>query len=313
MSDNQAVQPLPGSLRAAVIHCCRQLQDAGVFLGHGTDNAWDEAVALVLDAAGVADGPGIGDRQLDPGTWDRIGVLLDRRCRERLPLPYLLGKAAYAGLSFRCDPRALVPRSPLAECIGDGYAPWYAGPPPRRILDLCCGGGAIGIAAALGAPRAEVVLADIDAGALALARENIALHGVGERVSVVSSDGFHGLAGELFDVILCNPPYVDAAELARMPPEYHHEPRRGLEAGVDGLALVRRLLPRAAAHLSAHGVLFLEVGNSWRALEAAYPNVPFLWVQLAAGGHGVATLSARELRDRASALGYNGAGSAAAD
>jgi ribosomal protein L3 glutamine methyltransferase len=306
MTITQPVQAAPGSIVAAVEHCAAALETAGVFLGHGTDNPWDEAVALVLGALGLDDGPELASRTLATGEWAAIQKLLRRRCEERVPLPYLLGEAFFAGLSFRCDQRALVPRSPLGEWIRGGYSPWYAGPAPRRILDLCCGGGAIGIAASVHAPGAEVVLADIDADALALARDNVARLGVSRRVRVLRSDGFAALTGERFDLILCNPPYVDADDLAAMPEEYHHEPRLGLEAGADGLALVRRLLPAAVAHLTDHGVLFLELGNSWPALEAAFPRFPFTWLECEEGGHGVTAISADELRDHAAALGYNG-------
>jgi ribosomal protein L3 glutamine methyltransferase len=305
MNDHAPWQPPPETLAGAVARCATRLDEAGVAFGHGTDNPWDEAVQLVLAVAGLEDGPDVAERPLADADWDTITALLERRIGERCPLPYLLGEAHFAGLRFRCDRRALVPRSPLAELIGGAYAPWYAGPSPRRLLDLCCGGGCLGIAAAVHAPGLSVVLADLDSDALALAAENVALHGVGERVSLCHSDGFTGLAGERFDIILCNPPYVDAEDLAGMPAEFHHEPAAGLGAGADGLDLVRRLLPVAAEHLEDQGLLLLEVGNSWPALEACYPRFPFTWVELERGGHGVAAITAGELRDHAATLAYN--------
>jgi len=305
MNDHAPREARPESVAAAVAHCATRLAQAGVAFGHGTDNPWDEGAQLVLGALGLEDGPGVAERPLAPAEWTAIGALLERRVGGRCPLPYLLGEAHFAGLRFACDRRALVPRSPLAELIEGGYQPWYAGPPPRRLLDLCCGGGCLGVAAAVHEPSLAVLCTDLDEDALALAAENVARHGVGDRVELRRSDGFDDLAGECFDLILCNPPYVDAADLAGMPAEFEHEPPAGLGAGRDGLDLVRRLLPVAAQHLEAHGLLLLEVGNSWPALEAAYPRFPFTWVALERGGHGVAAITAAELRDHAAALAYN--------
>ncbi|KGE03444.1 50S ribosomal protein L3 N(5)-glutamine methyltransferase [Pseudohaliea rubra] len=305
MNDHAPWQPVPDTIAAAVARCAARLDEAGVAFGHGTDNPWDEAVQLVLGVLGLDDGPDVAGRVLAARDWAAIRGVLDRRIGERSPLPYLLGEAHFAGLRFRCDPRALVPRSPLGELIEHACQPWYGGPPPRRLLDLCCGGGCLGIAAAVHMPGLAVVLADLDDAALTLAAENVARHDVGGRVSLRRSDGFDKLADERFDIILCNPPYVDVEDLAAMPAEFHHEPAAGLGAGDDGLDLVRRLLPAAAAHLEEHGLLLLEVGNSWPALEAAYPRFPFTWVELERGGHGVAALTARELRDHSAALAYN--------
>lgn len=290
----------------AIEACAGILESGGVFCGHGTDNIWDEAVQLVLFAVGLpADAPAsAGDHPVQPLDIQRIESLLQRRLLERIPLPYLTGEAWFAGLRFACDRRALVPRSPLAELVLAGFRPWYAGPGPASILDLCCGGGAIGIASAVHLPSASVILSDIDTTALELAEKNIAQHGVGDRVQVVHGDLFAGVAGARFDVILCNPPYVDAGDLAGMPAEYRHEPPLGLGAGRDGLDLARRILDGAAAHLSPHGLLLLEVGNSWTALESAFPGVAFTWVDLAAGGHGVLAMQASELGESASSLAY---------
>lgn len=293
---------------AAIQVCSRALEDAEVFCGHGTDNAWDEAVQLVLFVAGLpADAPArAGEHLLSEAETGRIARLLARRITERLPLPYLTGEAWFAGLRFVCDRRALVPRSPLAELVLSEFRPWFAGAGNGRVsvLDLCCGGGAIGIAAAVHLPGARVVLSDVDADALALAASNVAQHGVGDRVRAVQGDLFDGLAGERFDIILCNPPYVDAADLASMPAEFGHEPPTGLGAGPDGLDLARRILDAAAAHLNPDGLLLLEVGNSWTALEAAFPRVAFTWVELESGGHGVLAMQAAELRESARYLAY---------
>ena len=290
----------------AIFACCDVLEAGEAFCGHGTDNAWDEAVQLVLFALGLLpDAPAsVGEQSLAEIDIERIDSLLRRRVGERMPLPYVTGEAWFAGLRFACDNRALVPRSPLAELVMAGFCPWYAGNEPLSILDLCCGGGAIGIAAAVYSPRASVVLSDVDADALALASENAVQHGVSRRVSLVQGDLFAGLATDRFDIILCNPPYVDADDLAGMPAEYRHEPPLGLGAGNDGLDLARRILAQAVNHLNPDGVLLLEVGNSWEALEATFPRVPFTWVELENGGHGVLAMQTAELRESAAALAY---------
>ena len=286
--------------------CERSLERAGVFCGHGTDNPWDESVHLVFSALGLPlDSPAaVGERVLDAAEVERVEALLERRIRERTPLPYLTGEAWFAGLPFTCDERALVPRSPLAELVLDAFRPWYGGPGPLSILDLCCGGGAIGIAAAVHLPDVTVVLSDIDEDALALARANTRRHGVDARVELVCGNLFDALPGRRFDIILCNPPYVDAEDLASMPLEYRHEPPIGLGAGHDGLDLARQVLAQAESYLTERGLLLLEVGNSWAALERALPRVAFTWVELASGGHGVLAMQAHELRESADCLEY---------
>lgn len=287
----------PTTLIEAIEQCAAALDAAGVHFGHGTDNAWDEAVQLVLAVAGQPPDAGaeVAGQALDAAQSARVQALLYRRIAEREPLPYLLGEAWFAGLRFLCDRRALVPRSPLAELIRDAFRPWYGGAAPQTLLDLCCGGGSIGIAAAVHLPGLQVTLADIDADALALAGENIALHGVGASTRALKSDLFAALPAQRFDLILCNPPYVDAGDLATMPGEFRAEPLHALAAGADGLDFARRILVEAPAHLQPDGLLLLELGNSWEALERAFPQVPFTWVALADGGHGVLAMQAEEL------------------
>lgn len=280
------------------------LEAAGVYCGHGTDNPWDEAVQLVL---AVADLPADSDdsvlgHALDEGRQVRLRALLERRIGERIPLPYLLGWVHFAGLHLRCDPRAIIPRSPIAELILAGFQPWYSGPEPAHLLDLCCGGGCLGLAAAHHLPELAVDLVDLDPEALALARENIALLGLQSRVRSLQSDLFDAVAGQRYDIIISNPPYVDAADLASMPPEYHHEPALALGSGADGLDLTRRILAEAEDYLQPSGLLVVEVGNSWEALEAAYPRVPFTWLEFEQGGHGVFVMSAAELREHRTSL-----------
>lgn len=219
-----------------------------------------------------------------------------RRIEERIPTAYLLGEAWFCGLPFIVDERVLVPRSPIGELIGQRFEPWLA-LEPLRILDLCCGSGCIGIAAAHAFEDAEVVLADISFDALEVANLNIERHALDERVYTVQSDGFAGLPGQRFDLILCNPPYVDAGDIADMPAEYQHEPALGLACGADGLDLVRRLLAEAADHLSERGTLIVEVGNSQVHVQSLYPEVDFTWLEFEQGGHGVFLLAAAQCRE----------------
>ncbi len=294
----------PRTLGEALNYCHDALAGSDVFYGHGTDNAWDEAVQLVLSLAALpADtDSGVLGQSLPPDFVPRLDALLERRILERVPAAYLTGRACFAGLEFLCDPRALVPRSPFAELIDHDFQPWYTGPAPERILDLCCGGGCIGLAAAWYNEDARVDLLDIDVDALALARDNAALLGLEERVRIVCSDLFAGADVQGYDLILANPPYVDAPDLAAMPAEYHHEPALALGSGSDGLDITRRILAAAGRYLRPHGVLFVEVGNSWPALEQAYPDVPFTWLEFERGGEGVFTLSAAEWQDYRASL-----------
>jgi ribosomal protein L3 glutamine methyltransferase len=232
----------------------------------------------------------------------QLEALLRRRIDHHVPLPYLLGRAWFAGLEFRCDERAIIPRSPIAELILSEFQPWYSGPQPHRILDLCCGGGCIGLAAAYYYPGVQIDLLDIDSAALDLARENAEFLGVSERVRIIESDLFGALESGTYDLILSNPPYVDGADMANLPAEYRHEPELALGSGPDGLELTRRILADAQRFLAPEGLLVVEVGNSWPALEQAYPRVPFTWLEFEHGGDGVFALSASELQEFGASL-----------
>ncbi len=269
-----------------------------LFFGHGTDNAWDEARQLVLGALHlpyeVADS--YLDCRLEDDERAHVQALLRRRILERVPVAYLLGEAWFCGMPFVVDERVLVPRSPIGELIQQGFEPWLAAS-PARILDLCTGSGCIGIAAAHAFPDAEVVLADLSFDALEVANLNIERHDLEDRVFTVQGDGFEGLPNQRFDLILSNPPYVDAEDFADMPEEFQHEPAMGLACGDDGLDLVRRMLAEAADHLTERGTLIIEVGNSQVHVEALYPEVDFTWLEFAHGGHGVFLLSASQCRE----------------
>lgn len=272
-----------------------EMDAAGLFFGHGTDNAWDEACLLlahVLEREYLRDED--SDEQIAPDRQQQFQELIQRRIREKLPAAYLTGQAWFAGYQFEVTPDVLVPRSPIAELIGNHFAPWVSAT-PKKVLDLCTGSGCIGIAAALELPASSVCLADISAAALGVASANRDRYHLMERVRLVESDLFEQLSDQTFDLIVSNPPYVDRDDLASMPEEFHREPRLGLEAGDDGLDLVRKILLQAPDHLEPGGVLICEVGNSALALEQACPRVPFVWIEFEQGGDGVFMLERDQL------------------
>ncbi|MDX1458410.1 MAG: 50S ribosomal protein L3 N(5)-glutamine methyltransferase [Marinobacter sp.] len=273
-----------------------QFAASPLFFGHGTDNVWDEAVQLVMRSLNLPleNNTLFLDARL---TREERVLILERarrRVEERVPLAYLLGEAWFMGMPFHVDERVLVPRSPLGELLQSGLQPWLGDKPVGRILDLCTGSGCIGIAAATVFDDAEVDLSDISADALEVAVSNIEYHEVGHRVQAIQSDLFDNLQGR-YDVILSNPPYVDAEDLASMPEEFHHEPQLGLAAGSDGLDIAHRILAQAADYLTPGGLLIVEVGNSWVALDAAYPDLPLTWLEFENGGDGVFLLTAEDL------------------
>jgi ribosomal protein L3 glutamine methyltransferase len=270
---------------------------AGLFFGHGTDNAIDEATNLVLFALHLPpDLPAMyRDCRLTDAERGAVAELLERRVVERKPAAYLTHRAWFAGLEFHVNEDVLVPRSPMAELVEAGFDPWVDPEQVRRVLDLCTGSGCIGIAAAVHLPDTQVDLADISEGALAVASLNVALHGLGERVRIIQSDLFAELQGERYDVIVSNPPYVSAAELAALPPEYHREPSLGLLAGETGLEVVLRILCEAPRHLEEGGILIVEVGSAALELEQRFPDLPFLGLEFERGGEGVFLINREQL------------------
>lgn len=291
----QAEQEL-SSIADFVRFAATQFHQSDLYFGHGTDNPWDEAVAVVLQMLDLpADYPQsmLGAQVLTEEKKHLIHAI-KTRVSERKPLAFITNKAYFAGLEFFVDERVLVPRSPIAELIHNDFYPWLEADNPK-VLDLCCGSGCIGLATAAYIDDAEVVMSDISEDALTVAEINIERLGLYHKARAVQSDLFDGLEGEQFDLIVSNPPYVDAEDLADMPQEYHHEPEIGLGSGLDGLDITRQILENAAHYLSDQGVLIVEVGNSWPALEESFPEVEFNWIEFEQGGDGVFVLTKKQL------------------
>jgi ribosomal protein L3 glutamine methyltransferase len=275
----------------------QQFEGSNLFFGHGTDNAYDEAAYLILRGLGLPFDleDTLLNQSLPLEAKDYLLALIQERIEKRLPVAYILNEAWFCGLPFYVDERVLVPRSPIAELIGERFSPWVNSDQVKRILDIGTGSGCIAIASALAFSDAAVDAVDISAEALAVAIENSRRHGVSERLRLIKSDLYENLEGQRYDIIIANPPYVDAEDMANLPQEYEHEPRHGLEAGEDGLLIVRKILATSRQHLNENGVLIVEVGNSQIALVEAYPQLDFMWLDFEHGGDGVFLLTAEQL------------------
>ena len=288
------------SVRTLIARAAARLRRAGVFFGHGTDNAWDEAAALVLHALALPhQGPAkLYRRAIGVRARQRAQALVSRRIAERIPSAYLTGFAWFAGVRIKVDTRVLVPRSPIAELIERSFAPWIEASRVRRVLDVGTGSGCIAIACARALPRARVDAVDISEDALIVARDNVRRHRLARRVRLLRSDHFGALGRASYDIIVANPPYVGTRELKGLPPEYRHEPRLALAAGAAGLDSVRIILRQAARHLRPRGLLIVEVGNTAYAVRRAWRTLPFVWLQFERGGGGVFLLTREQLRGR---------------
>ncbi|MFM2317933.1 MAG: ribosomal protein N(5)-glutamine methyltransferase [Pseudomonadota bacterium] len=278
-----------------------QFRAAELSFAHGMASALDEAAYLVLHTLHLpVDTPELYfASKLTQVEKQKVMDILERRIIERKPAAYLTHEAWFAGLPFYVDERVLVPRSPIAELIEKQFYPWIDETQVAHILDLCTGSGCIGIACAYAFPQAEVDLSDISTDAITVAKINIERHGVSAQVQALESDLFTKLSGKRYDLIISNPPYVDAAEIAEMSSEFQHEPLLGLAAGIDGLDTVHQILATAREHLTDHGILVVEVGNSQFALIEAYPTVAFQWLEFERGGDGIFLLTARQLDEYA--------------
>ncbi|MFM2287206.1 MAG: hypothetical protein RL684_349 [Pseudomonadota bacterium] len=276
----------------------RRLLRARLHYGHGTDNAGDDAAALVWHALGLP--VQAGARQLarvpTAGQLAALEALVQRRIAGRVPVVYLTQRCWFAGMQMHVDERVLIPRSPIAELVESRFQPWIEPTRVRRIVDVGTGSGCIAVACAAAFPRARVDALDLSPDALAVAQINIRAHRLGRRVRALVSDHFSALGDDSYDIIVSNPPYVGQREMAGLPAEYRHEPRMALAAGRDGLDSVRVLLAEAPARLRAGGLLVVEVGNSERAVRRAWPRLPFTWLEFARGGGGVFLLTREQLR-----------------
>jgi ribosomal protein L3 glutamine methyltransferase len=276
--------------------CAARLEQAGVAFGHGTTNAFDEAAWLVLWHLGfpLDDLDGVAALPVSPQQQDSALELIGERIRTRKPAAYLTREAWLQGVPFYVDERVIVPRSFIAELLTDGTIDAWLGDSTQSVLDLCTGNGSLAVLAAMFYPEVMVDAADISADALAVARINVDRHALAERIRLVESDGLAAVNGP-YDLILCNPPYVNAASMAQLPPEYRAEPELALAGGADGMDFIRTLLRGAPARMSPRGVLVLEIGNEREHFEAAFPRLEVAWLETSAGEDQVLLVTSESL------------------
>lgn len=274
----------------------KQLDAAGLAYGHGTTNAFDEAAWLVLWRLGLPLDAldAVAENAVEAADQARVAELLQTRIRTRQPAAYLTHEAWLQGVPFYVDERAIVPRSFIAELIADGTLDAWLGARTQRVLDLCTGNGSLAVLAALAWPEVEVDGADLSADALAVARINVDKHGLQDRVTLLQSDGLDSVRGP-YDLILCNPPYVNAQSMAALPAEYRAEPELALAGGSDGMDFIRRLLRQSPVHMSEHALLVLEIGNERAHFEAAFPMLEAVWLETSAGADQVLLLTRETL------------------
>jgi ribosomal protein L3 glutamine methyltransferase len=277
---------------------------ANLYYGHGTDNAWDDILALVLGSLSLPSelDPLLLHAQLTKDEKAVLCQLLERRIDDRVPVPYLTHEAYFCDLSFYVDKRVLIPRSPIAELIKQQFSPWIAEEDVEHVLDLCTGSGCIAIACCYAFPDAVVDAIDISPDALDVAEINLQRHGMQDVLTLMESDCFDAIPATRYDIIVSNPPYVGYEEMQILPDEYLHEPKLALETSNNGLAIVEKILENAHDYLSDHGILVVEVGNSEEALLEAYPHVPFTWLDFEQGGHGVFLLTSEQLKEHFAGL-----------
>ncbi len=287
------------SIRSWVEWASQAFDEAGLFYGHGTDNAIDEAAFLISHALNTDfDFSGFDiDQPLSTAQNESIHALLNDRITSRKPAAYLVGEAWFAGYPFYVDEHVLVPRSPLAELITDKFEPWIDSRQVRSVIDIGTGSGCIALACALYLPQARVDAVDIDEHALAVTQRNIQRYQLEDRVRAVQSDLLTQVPSHHYDVIISNPPYVAISEYDSLPAEFLQEPQLGLTAGDDGLDCVRDILAKADEYLTEQGILVVEVGNSQAALEQAYPRVAFTWLEFEHGGEGVFLLDKKQIQE----------------
>ena len=288
----------PATVSDHVKWALARLEKSDAFFGHGCDNAHDEAIWATLHVAQLIDQEydDVSGLELTSKQSSDLQQLIHERINSRKPLAYLIREAWFAGLSFYIDERAIVPRSHFGDLIQDGFVSWIQLESAHRILDLCTGSGCIAVAMALRCPDATVDATDIDPDALDVARVNVDRYAVDDRVRLIQSDLFDGVESEIYDLIVCNPPYVSSSDTDSLPVEYHKEPRHALEADEEGLEIVKKILGEAANHLTENGHLLIELGESAALLESQNPTVPFFWLTSRSGESVVLLLSAEQLK-----------------
>lgn len=280
------------------IHWVEQrFQESGLCFGHGTDNAWDEAVHLVLHVLHLPlnSDKSVLSESVTSAAANAISKLAEARIETRKPLPYLIHEAWFAGLPFYVDERVIVPRSPFAEWLENHFNPWLDADSVTQVLDIGTGSGCMAIVAALAFPEAHIDAVDIDPNALEVAVINVNNYDLKNRITLYRSDCFVSLPAKQYDLIMSNPPYVSAQEMQTLPAEYLCEPPAALEANDEGLAIVLQILRGARAFLSENGILVIELGNTATTLQSRYPQVPFVWLEQERGGHGLLLITAKEL------------------
>lgn len=287
------------TIRDYVRFATSQFNQAGIFYGHGTDNAWDEAMYLVLRTLHLPHDtyPFVLDANLTTTEMETLSELIEKRVTKRIPVAYLIHEAYLSGLSFYVDERVLIPRSPIAELIENHFEPWIMYNDVQHILDMCTGSGCLAITCAKAFPEAQIDACDISSDALTVAKTNVLRHNAEAQVTLHQSDLFASLPPKKYSVIISNPPYVSAQEMADLPLEYKHEPSLGLAAGTEGLDFAVKILREAKAFLEPDGILIVEVGNSEHALADRFPNIPFTWLEFQHGGGGVFLLTAEQISE----------------
>lgn len=278
----------------AIDRAAARLTEAGVSFGQGTTAAFDEAAWLVLWRLALpldVDLDEVGARTLSSDEQKAVEALIDQRIATRKPAAYLTGEAWLQGVPFTVDERVIIPRSLIAEPLADGSIDVWLSDQTRRVLDLCTGNGSLAVLAAMAWPEVTVDAADLSPDALAVAKLNVERHGLAERIRLLQGDGLAAVAGERYDLILCNPPYVNAKSMAALPAEFRAEPELALAGGADGMDFIRGLLLAAPGHLTPHGVLVLEIGHERPFFEAAFPHLQPVWLPTSAGDDHVLLLT----------------------
>lgn len=278
-------------------HANARFEAAHLTYGHGTDNAWDEAVQAVLFTLNlpVDSDEGILEQPVSPADGIKIAQLIEDRITTRKPLPYLTHCAWFMGMPFYVDERVLIPRSPFGEWIERAFSPWIDAGRVKNILDIGTGSGCLAIGCATIFPEAQVDAVDINKEALAVAAINVANYQLQHRVHLIQSDCFSQVPPKFYDVIISNPPYVGKTEMAQLPQEYRHEPELALVAENEGLAIVDQILKQASGYLTEQGILLIEVGYNADLLQIKYPRVPFVWLEQERGGEGLLLITKKQL------------------